>query len=97
MRATASHPDAMAPETAESTELEEAEMTLSHRQTEIVSLVADGLSSKEIARKLVISPKTVESHLQRLFDRYRVRTRAALVARWVAAQTGGTERFVLNR
>ncbi|PRX51365.1 regulatory LuxR family protein [Prauserella shujinwangii] len=59
--------------------------SLSPRQVQILTLVAAGLSNKEIARKLRISPKTVESHLQRLYDRHGVRRRAALVAQWMAS------------
>lgn len=51
-------------------------MRLSPRQTEIVSLVAEGFSGKEIARTLRMSPKTVEAHMQRMFDKYGVRSRA---------------------
>ncbi|MCL8015958.1 MULTISPECIES: response regulator transcription factor [Streptomyces] len=59
-------------------------MRLSPRQTEIVSLVAEGLSGKEIARTLRMSPKTVEAHIQRMFDKYGVRSRAGIVAKWLS-------------
>ncbi|MFB7501564.1 response regulator transcription factor [Streptomyces sp. NPDC056161] len=58
-------------------------MRLSRRQTQIVELIADCYSGKEIARTLNVSPKTVESHVQRLFDRCGVRNRAGLVAKWM--------------
>lgn len=64
---------------------ERAAMRLSKRQAEIIAHVAEGHSTKEIADILQMSPKTVESHMQRLFDRYGVRTRAAIVARWMSA------------
>jgi len=35
---------------------------LSARESEIIGLIADGLSTKEIARKLDLSPRTVEKH-----------------------------------
>jgi DNA-binding NarL/FixJ family response regulator len=35
---------------------------LTHREQEILRLLAEGLSSKEIAERLYISPKTVENH-----------------------------------
>jgi DNA-binding NarL/FixJ family response regulator len=35
---------------------------LTHRQLEIALLVADGLSTKEIAARLDVAPKTVEYH-----------------------------------
>lgn len=42
---------------------------LTTRQKEILCLVASGLSTKEIARQLSISPKTVEFHRSRLMER----------------------------
>lgn len=42
---------------------------LTIRQKEILCLVASGLSTKEIARQLSISPKTVEFHRSRLMER----------------------------
>lgn len=58
-------------------------MNLSPRQEQILSLIVEGLVDKEIARSLGVSPRTVDSHLQRLFERYRVHSRASLVAKWL--------------
>jgi DNA-binding NarL/FixJ family response regulator len=49
------------------------------RELEIVGLVAEGLSNAEIAERLSLRVKTVESQLRRLFDRYDVASRTALV------------------
>jgi len=49
------------------------------RELEIVRLVAEGISNAEIAERLVLRLKTVESQLRRLFDRYDVTSRTALV------------------
>jgi len=46
---------------------------LTPRQTEILRLVASGRTTKEIARDLGISPKTVEFHRSRLMERIGVR------------------------
>jgi DNA-binding NarL/FixJ family response regulator len=46
---------------------------LTARQTEILRLVASGRTTKEIARDLGISPKTVEFHRGRLMERIGVR------------------------
>ncbi|OZF42274.1 hypothetical protein CH293_26460 [Rhodococcus sp. 14-2470-1b] len=61
-------------------------MQLSRRQEQIIELVAEGYSGKEVARALGMSPKTVETHIQRIFDRYGVRNRAGVVARWMASK-----------
>ncbi len=49
------------------------------RELEIIALVAEGLSNAEIAERLSLRVKTVESQLRRLFDRYDVASRTALV------------------
>jgi DNA-binding NarL/FixJ family response regulator len=43
--------------------------TLTAREQEILRLLAEGLSAKEIARKLFISPKTVENHRANLMNK----------------------------
>jgi class 3 adenylate cyclase/DNA-binding CsgD family transcriptional regulator len=48
------------------------------RELDVLQLVAGGCSTKEIADRLFLSPKTVERHLSNLFDRMGVRNRAAL-------------------
>jgi DNA-binding NarL/FixJ family response regulator len=48
------------------------------RELEILALVAEGLSNVEIAERLELRVKTVESQLRRLFDRYDVTSRTAL-------------------
>jgi DNA-binding NarL/FixJ family response regulator len=56
------------------------ERELSPREREVLSMVAEGLSNKLIARRLDISEKTVKAHLTRVFERIGVsdRTQAAL-------------------
>jgi DNA-binding NarL/FixJ family response regulator len=49
------------------------------RELEILARVAEGLSNAEIAERLSLRVKTVESQLRRLFDRYDVASRTALV------------------
>lgn len=56
---------------------------LSSRQRQILLLTAEGLSDDEIGRRLGISPLTVKTYIRRLYDRYGVRSRAAIVARWL--------------
>lgn len=54
---------------------------LSPREREVVAAVVDGLSNDEIASRLGIAPKTVESHLRRLFERLGLASRTELATR----------------
>jgi DNA-binding NarL/FixJ family response regulator len=58
------------------------ETQLSDREREVLTLVANGLANKQIARNLGISERTVKSHLTSVFQRIGVtdRTQAALWA-----------------
>jgi ATP/maltotriose-dependent transcriptional regulator MalT len=53
---------------------------LSSREREISELVAQGLTNREIAARLFLSQKTVESHLSKAFGKLGVSSRAALAA-----------------
>jgi DNA-binding NarL/FixJ family response regulator len=55
---------------------------LTPRETEVLSLVRQGLANKQIARRLGISERTVKAHLTSTFQRIGVadRTQAALWA-----------------
>jgi two-component system nitrate/nitrite response regulator NarL len=53
---------------------------LTPREQEILVLIADGLSAPAIAQRLVLSPATVRTHLQHLYDKLAVSDRAAAVA-----------------
>lgn len=55
--------------------------SLSPREREVVTQLAAGLTSKEIARQLALSPRTVEMHRARLLRKLGVRTTAQLLAR----------------
>ena len=50
------------------------------RELEVLELVADGLSTREIARRLWVTEETVKTHVRRLHDRLGARTRAHAVA-----------------
>jgi DNA-binding NarL/FixJ family response regulator len=54
---------------------------VSAREREVVAGVVEGLSNDEIAGRLGISSKTVESHLRRLFERHAVASRTELATR----------------
>lgn len=53
---------------------------LSARELEVVRLVARGLTDKEAAERLAISPRTVDGHLRRIFAKLGLPSRAALAA-----------------
>lgn len=50
---------------------------LSEREVEVLCLVARGLTNKQIAQRLAISPKTVQHHVAHIFEKTAVSTRAA--------------------
>jgi DNA-binding NarL/FixJ family response regulator len=52
---------------------------LTPRQREVLQLIAEGNSTKEIARKLHVSVKTVETHRMQLMERLGIRDVAGLV------------------
>ncbi len=59
-----------------------AEDSLSERELEVLALLAKGLSNQEIARTLVISERTVHTHVSRILHKLHLasRTQAALYA-----------------
>ena len=57
----------------------DASEQLTAREAEVVRLVARGMSNKSIAHQLGISPRTVEGHLNHVFDKLGVLSRTELV------------------
>ena len=53
---------------------------LSSREREVLALLADGLGNKQIAARLGISTNTVKTHLELLFEKLGVSSRAEAVA-----------------
>jgi DNA-binding CsgD family transcriptional regulator len=53
-------------------------VSLSAREREVYDLVCEGLSNREIARRLFISPATVKVHVHHVFDKVGIRSRTAL-------------------
>lgn len=56
---------------------------LTRRQWEVAALVAQGLSNKEIAAQLVLSPGTVANHVEAILRRLKLHNRAQLAAWYV--------------
>ena len=54
---------------------------ITDRETEVLALIADGLSNAEIATRLVVSEATVKTHINRIFAKTAARDRAQAV-RW---------------
>jgi DNA-binding CsgD family transcriptional regulator len=66
-------------------------MAVSPRQREIMLLLATGLSDKEIAARLQVSPHTVRTHLQRLYAQHGLRNRAEAAATWTRGRAEPAE------
>ncbi len=63
-------------------EVIERKASLTKREYEILTLIADGLNNREIANTLFISEKTVKNHVSNIFKKIKVndRTQAAIYA-----------------
>jgi LuxR family maltose regulon positive regulatory protein len=56
---------------------------LSERETEILRLIASGLSNQEVARRLVLAPSTIHWHMKNIYSKLDVHSRTQAVARAV--------------
>ena len=52
---------------------------LTEREADVVRLVVEGLTARQIATRLVLSPRTVENHVQNVLRKLHLHSRAALV------------------
>ena len=77
--------DADAPPTASPAPRAGAAGGLTRREREVAGLLAEGLSNKDIAGRLVISQRTVETHVDHVLGKLGLTSRGQ-VASWVAAQ-----------
>ena len=64
------------------------ELGITPRELEILDLIAQGLSNREIGEKLFVSENTVKTHASRLFDKLGARRRTQ------AVQIGKTARLI---
>ena len=69
---------------AQTREVEERLTRLSKRELEIVRYIVDGMSSREIAHLLELSPRTVETHRANLFAKLGAESLAQLIRRYAA-------------
>lgn len=54
-------------------------MNLTQREQEIISILSQGLSCKQIAEKLKISDRTVQTHLSHIYKKLGVNSRLGAV------------------
>jgi DNA-binding CsgD family transcriptional regulator len=66
--------------------------SLTAAELRIARLVAEGLTNREIASRLTLSPHTIDYHLKHAFSKLRLRSRVQL-ARIVLAHEPGAERL----
>ena len=71
--------------------------TLTQREREIVLLMSEGLSNKQIARSLGIQNATVKNHVHSILSKFRVRRRGEVAAQLRRGQIGGPENLVLPK
>lgn len=55
------------------------EFSLSAREREIVMLIARGFTTDNVAKKLVISPYTVNTHIRHVYEKIGIRKRSELI------------------
>ena len=55
------------------------ELSITRRELEILELIANGMSNREIAEKLFVSENTVKTHSSRLFDKLSAKRRTQAV------------------
>ncbi|HET6908545.1 MAG TPA: response regulator transcription factor [Mycobacteriales bacterium] len=64
---------------------------LSDREREVLQLIARGKSNSDIARELVVSPKTVRNHVSSIFTKLQVSDRAEAIVRARRAGLGESD------
>ena len=60
-----------------------SEAELTPRQWEVLGLVAQGLTYKEVGRRLHLSEKTIKYHMGQVLEKLHVKTRAQAIAHYI--------------
>ena len=63
-------------------------LRLTPRQSQVLALIASGLSDKEVAERLGLAHRTVRTHVDRLLREHSLRSRTEAVAAWLRGQQG---------
>ena len=69
---------------SEDSDLNKRSRDLSPREREVAYLVANGLSNKQVARRLGLSDGTVKIHVHNIFQKIGARNRYTLITRGLA-------------
>lgn len=59
---------------------------LTRREREVAELVANGMSNRQIASALGLSPRTADRHVENILDKFDFRSRAQIAAWWVESR-----------
>lgn len=79
------------PRDAQQLELHRASLGLSSREAEVMDRMSAGLTNGEIAGELFLSEKTVKNHVNRIYAKIGVESRAAAIALWLGTSNHTTE------
>lgn len=74
-------------EQARSDEIQGLMARLTPREREVLEMIMNGLSNKEMARKIDVSPKTIEAHRANLYTKMRADSLAELVRKAASIQS----------
>ncbi|MEQ9315091.1 MAG: response regulator transcription factor [Henriciella sp.] len=69
------------PDAADGNPKAQAALGISERELEVLALLAEGLSNKDIARRLNVSPNTVKTHVSRLLEKLEANRRTQAISK----------------
>lgn len=65
--------------------------SLTRAERDVVALVAEGLTNRQVGERLVISRRTVQTHLAHIYTKLHLRSRQELVSQWRSAPDGDAD------
>ena len=66
---------------------------LTPREVDVLTLFAEGLANKEIPQRLALSPRTVETHVERVLGKLEVGSRSRAIAKAIRLNLVDVERI----